>query len=112
MTAKWERLGYFPGRFKEAPRRAKERQDAPPSTAPIRIGVCFLDRAPGGGWTPRPVWLDPSELAQRWVRLEPAIEGFRQRVWVLEQSSVGSVYREQAPQRVNRNAPLKEVEDD
>lgn len=100
-----------PGPRRKAPVRARERQDVPPNTAPIRIGVCFLDRAPGGGWTPRPVWLDPSELAARWVRCEASPEGFRQRVWVLEQSSVGPCYREQAPQRV-KPSKTKEAEDD
>lgn len=99
-----------PGPRRKAPERARERQDATPATAPIRIGVCFLDRAPGG-WTPRPVWLDPSELAPRWVRLEPASEGFRQRVWVLEQGGTGWIYREQTPQRV-KPSKAKETEDD
>ena len=57
------------------------------------------------------MWLDPSDLAARWVRVEPGVDGFRQRVWVLEHSSVGPVYREQAPQRV-KPSKTKETEDE
>jgi hypothetical protein len=97
----------------KARQRAKEPPSAPPTAAPMRIGVCFMDRGPGGAWVPRQVWLDPSELAPRWVRLEPIPEGgFRQRVWVLEHRSGGPMYREQAPQRVKPNMPAKEAEDD